>query len=158
MRKEILLAIVVGILAGLGVTYVVYTIRQTMLRSSTPSEIEQRRQQDSAPTPTPTSTSLSIRQPVPDFLTMEKSVRVVGKALPDSYIVVLAETGEFITTADKDGDFALSVDLQEGGNKLTIIATTPEGVQESAVATTVYITESVDPDLASTDDATTENE
>lgn len=140
MRKEILLAIVVGILAGLGVTYIIYTVRQAMLRNTTPSEIEQRRQ-ESAPTPSPTTSSLTIKHPTPDFLTSEASVQVVGKALPESYIVVLAPKGEYITTADKDGDFAITVDLQEGGNKLTIVATTPEGQQETAVATAVYLKE-----------------
>lgn len=147
MRKEILLAIIVGILAGLGVTYVIYSVRQAMLRSSTPSEIEQRRQ-ESAPTPSPTTSSLTIKHPALDFLTYENSVQVVGKALPESYIVVLAPKGEYITTADKDGDFAITVDLQEGGNKLTVVATTPEGQQETAVATAVYLTSPIESPVA----------
>jgi hypothetical protein len=138
MRKEIFLAIVVGILAGLGVTYLIYNLRQSMLRSSTPSEIEQSRQQE--PTPTPTSSSLVIKQPVVDFLTDQDSVQVVGMALPNSFIVVLAPSGEYISTADQDGDFAIAVPLMLGGNKLTIVATTPDGQQETAVATAVYST------------------
>ncbi len=148
MRKEILLAIVVGILAGLGVTYLIYSLRQSMLRSSTPSEIEQSRQQE--PTPTPTSSSLVIKQPGVDFLTDQDSVQVVGRSLPNSYIVVLAASDEYLTTADADGDFAVTVDLIEGGNKLTIVATTPEGMQETAVATAVYNTADLSGSTAAT--------
>ncbi len=139
MRKEILLAIVVGIIAGLGVTYAIYVVRQNMLRSSTPGEIEQSRQQEVSSSPTPTASNLTIKQPVPDFLTDQDSVQIVGKALPQSYLVILTETGEVITTADQDGDFAVTVDLIEGGNKLTVVATTPEGQQESLVVTAVYL-------------------
>lgn len=140
MRKEILLAIIVGILAGLGVTFGIYTLRQTLLRGSTPDKIEESRQKDQFATPAPSSSSLTIKSPTPDFLTNQKELQIVGKALPESYIVILAPTGEYITTADQDGDFATTIPLALGGNKITVTATTPEGQQESLVITAAYST------------------
>lgn len=145
MRKEILLAIIVGVVFGLGVTFAVYTLRQRFFRNTTPDAIEQSRQQgaNTNPSPTPNST-LSIQRPLQDFATDQNTVQIVGRAQSESLIVVLANNSEFVTSADKDGDFALQVSLVQGGNKLTVIATTSEGSQESAILNVVYA-----PDLTS---------
>lgn len=133
MRKEIILAIIVGVVFGLAATFGLYTLRQSIFRNTTPEAIEASKQGQQA-TPTPSSNArLTITSPEQDFFVEEKTTQVVGRALPDSIIVVLANNNEFITTADRDGDFAVTVTLTEGGNKLTVIATTPDGSQDTAV-------------------------
>lgn len=139
MRKEILLAIIIGIIVGLGITFGVYTLRQKLFQNDTASMIEESRQGSTSPSPTPL-TNLLIQQPEQDLLTREDSVQVVGRALPNSYIVILSNDTEYITTADKDGDFAQDVALVAGGNLLTIVATTPEGDQEQTVRNVIYST------------------
>ncbi len=143
MRKEILLAIIVGVVFGLGVTFAVYTLRQRLFRNTTPDAIEQSRNQGASnnPSPSPNST-LTIQRPLQDIATDQNSLQIVGRAQPSSLVVVLAGTGEFITNADQDGDFALTVTLVQGGNKLSVVATTPEGSQESTILNVVYV-----PDL-----------
>lgn len=140
MRKEILLAIVVGVIVGLAITFGIYTVRQQFFQNQTPSAIEESRLGGTGiPTPTPTST-LNIQQPKQDLLTAQDTVQVVGRALPNSYIVILAVDEEYITTADQDGDFSQEVALEAGGNKLTIIATTSNGEQETVIRNVVYST------------------
>ncbi len=140
MRKEILLAIIVGVVFGLGATFGIYTVRQSLFRNTTPEAIEASKLGvQSSPTPTPNN-RLNISNPAQDLFTQEKSTRIVGRALADSLIVVLAENDEFITTADKDGDFSVEVELIEGGNLLTVVATAPDGSQDSTTLNIVSTT------------------
>jgi hypothetical protein len=137
MRKEILLAIFVGLLVGLAITFGVYTVRQHMLRSKTVSEIEASRQLTATATPQPQLT-LALNEPSENLITDKTAVPVAGRAIPMSYVVIMVGTQEFITTADKDGDFAQTVNLQPDGNLITVTATTPEGKQETIARTVIY--------------------
>lgn len=148
MRKEILLAIILGIAAGLGLTLVLYTVRQRFGGNRTPSAIEESRQKSASPSPTSAS-SLSIQQPTNNLLTSEATVRIVGRALPQSYIIILTPNNEFFTTADQDGDFAQEVELQTGANLITVNSTTPEGQQETVSLSVVYSTVNLDGEVAS---------
>jgi len=144
MRKEILLAIVVGILVGLAITFGIYTIRQQLFRNQTPATIEESRSAGVA-TPTPTASStLTLQKPEQDFLTAEDSVQIVGRALPESYIVILANETEYITSADQDGDFSQEVALEAGGNKLTVVSIASTGEQETITRNVVFSTIDLD--------------
>lgn len=148
MRKEILLAIVIGLIVGLGITFGLYTLRQNLIQRDTASKLDGNRTNTDA-TPTPNMT-LTLTEPKPDLYTTDASLQVTGKALPHSYIVVLAQGNEAITTADQDGDFSVRVTLAAGGNKLTVIATTPEGKQEQLITSVVYSTANLDDTGATT--------
>jgi hypothetical protein len=138
MRKEILLAIIVGILVGLGLTFGLYLLRQQLGDNSTVDTIEQSRQGDATLPTEENLGTLIIQQPAVDMYTQEQELRIVGRAVPMSYIVALVGPEEFITTADDDGDFSLTVKLVAGGNRVSIVATSPDGSQETVVRSVVY--------------------
>ncbi len=143
MRKEILLAIIIGILVGLGVTFGLYLIRQRLGDTSTINTIEQSRQGENTTgnnNNEALSGTLTVQQPTADTYTTQSEIRVVGRAIPNSYIVVLSGENEFVTTADTDGDFSLIIQLVAGGNRVSIIATSPDGDQETLVRSIVYST------------------
>lgn len=140
MRKEIFLAIVVGIIVGLGITFGLFILRQRFLPNQTAREIEDSRQQVAAPTPTSLTSQLVIQQPNNNLLTKDSTVQVVGKSWPNSYITILAADEEYITVTDDDGDFSQEVELELGGNRLTVIATSQQGEQEELVLSLVYST------------------
>jgi len=155
MRKEIALAIVIGIIVGLGITFGLFYARERLLPNRTAEEIESSRQQN--PTPTPTlKTNLVVQQPKNNLLTAEKTIKVVGRALPDSMIVVLTDSNEYITSADLDGDFAVDIDLALGGNRVTVVATSPDGNQESVILSLVYSTVDLDAPPATEEGETEE--
>lgn len=146
MRKEIILAVIIGIIFGLGVTFGLYFVRQRVLPNETAQKIEESRQQPATPTPTPQAKTLIVQQPDMNLLTKEGMVQVVGKAWPNSYIVILAADQEYVTTADDDGDFSQEIELSLGGNRLTVIATSVQGEQEQVVLSVVYSTVDLNPD------------
>lgn len=158
MRKEIFIAIIVGVIVGLGITFGLYTVRQQLFNNRTAQEIENSRQQGAQSDDQPNSNmNLLIQQPDQDLFTQEKDVQVVGKALPESYIVILVGTREYITTADVDGDFAQTIEVDAGGNRVTIVATTQDGAQESVIRNIVYSTVDLNNNSA-TESATAETE
>jgi hypothetical protein len=152
MRKEIFLAIIVGIIVGLGITYGVYTLRQRFLPNKTAQEIANSRGQNPTPTPGTQQKTLTISRPENNLLTDQPEVKIVGRSAANSYITILAPSGEYITVADQDGDFAQDIELELGGNRLTVITILPDGQQEEIVLSVVYST----VDLNITDEATPE--
>jgi hypothetical protein len=72
------------------------------------------------PSPTPTSTPLAIliiTSPEDGEIVRTPSVQVVGTAPPGAAIVLdIALFGDRRTSADDNGDWVLTVDLQEGNN------------------------------------------
>ncbi len=137
MRKEILLAIVIGIIVGLGITFGLYVVRDRFQPRQTLQQIAG--QQNATPTPV-VDGNLQIQQPKNNFYTQDSTVRVVGRSLPNSYIVILADDAEYITTADQDGDFSQEIELTEGANRVTVVSTTPEGAQEQVILSIVFST------------------
>lgn len=140
MRKEIFLAIIVGIIVGLGITFGLYTVRQQIFPNKTAQEIITSRLQNPTPTPVMGQHNLVIQQPENNLLTDQSVVKIVGRALPESYITILVPGNEYVTVADQDGDFAQDVDLDLGGNRITVVAIAPDGQQEEVVLSVVYST------------------
>ena len=149
MRKEILIAIIVGVIVGLGITFGLFTVRQRIFPNTTAREINSSREQNPTPTPTATQRNLVIQQPENNLLTDQSSVKVVGRALPNSYITILTPDNEALTVADQDGDFAQDVELDLGGNRVTVVAIAPDGQQEEVVLSVVYSTVDLNADTAS---------
>lgn len=139
MRKEILLAIIVGIVVGLGITFGLYLLRERFQPRQTLQQIANLGQMEASPSPDAAGT-LTIQQPRNNFYTQDSFVRIVGRATPNSHIVILAEDAEYLTTADQDGDFSQEIELTAGGNRVTVVSTSPEGEQEDVVLSIVFST------------------
>ncbi len=156
MRKEIFLAIIVGIIVGLGITFGIYTLRQRFLPNKTVQEIANSRGQNPTPTPGVEQKNLTVSQPENNFLTDQPEVKIVGRTLPNSYITVFTTEDEFITNADQDGDFAQDITLGLGGNRVTIVSVLPDGQQEEIVLSLVYSTADLSLSPTATAEAETE--
>lgn len=153
MRKEIFLAIVVGIIVGLAITFGVYTLRQRFLPNKTVQEIANSRDQNPTPTPGVEHKNLTLTQPENNLLTDQPEVKIVGRTLPNSYVTILTQEKEAITVADQDGDFAHDVTLELGGNRVTVISSLPDGQQEEVVLSLVYSTADLDLNPTATPEA-----
>lgn len=117
MKKEIVFAVIIGLVVGLIITFGVYRARRAVSDSTTINV-------DSAtPTPTPISSqkeSFLLTEPVDETLTTESQTRVSGQTFPNAVIIVLTQSGETVGQADSQGNFSLNVPLLAGANLLTI--------------------------------------
>lgn len=138
MKKEMLIAVVIGFLLGLVITYGVYRLRiahnrrpNTPAATATPSA-----------TQTATDSLLTIHSPDDGLVQKEKQLTVTGSTIPESYVVLFVNNNENIRESDSEGNFSFEVTLDEGSNILSIQVLTEEGKtitkERTVVVTSLY--------------------
>lgn len=145
MRKEILLAIVIGLFVGLILTYGIY-VAQTALRR-TPSNDTQSQTLNASPEPS-AGGNLTILSPIDETVQTSQKVTVAGTTIVNSFVVIFINDEEHITTADASGNFSIEADLELGSNIITVHAIDEDG-QETTVERTVIVVLSEPSDTAS---------
>jgi hypothetical protein len=127
MKKEIILAIFLGFLVGLAITYGVYTANQAINGNSTKianTEPSPESTEPSIPTASPASLELTLEIAEPENYLVVKndSVEIKGNTLPNNFIAILGEEDELIVTADKEGFFKSEISLISGLNNIQVIS------------------------------------
>ncbi|PIP85377.1 hypothetical protein COT86_03195 [Candidatus Collierbacteria bacterium CG10_big_fil_rev_8_21_14_0_10_43_36] len=117
MRKEILLAVIFGIILG-GV--ILYGIN--LANKSATNLNENKTSATVAPisTPTPIQKSLSIVSPQNHSVTSDKLITITGRATPDSNITVISEIDDLIIETSPAGTFSAQINLIGGENTITV--------------------------------------
>lgn len=150
MRIEALAAIVIGVVMGLGITYGFYTLRSQALQNQQTTEV--------APTPTPTpepiNEQLLITSPTDESIVADPDLRISGNAEPNEMVVIFVNDDEYITQADEIGAFAQDVELQSGGNIITITVLAADGTQITEELHVVVSTADLNGDSSETPEAT----
>jgi hypothetical protein len=135
MKKELLLAIVIGLTFGLIITYGIYRARMTL---SQPPRTSQ-----SSPTPTAlpedNSANLRIVSPEDESVQSDKTITVAGATLPNSHVVIFINDDENITTADASGNFSIQGTLEAGSNVITVHVLDENGVTTVQERTVILV-------------------
>ena len=138
MRKEILLAVFVGITLGLMITFGIYQNSEnakTGQNNTTDQLVKNSVGTESATIQDP---QLVINSPEEDLFTNEAELIVSGSGIPNSFVVILINDVENITNTDESGNFSLKVKLTEGGNLIEINSINEDGKQISKQRTVIY--------------------
>lgn len=137
MKKEVLLAIVIGFGIGLLITFGIYTARTALQKQAAASPSPQ-----AAVTPAPSEkpSSLTITEPKADTLTDTDKVTVSGTASPEATVALTTADTQKIVVADKTGHFSSEVELSGGVNTITITSFAADGTKSQASTTIVYST------------------
>lgn len=121
MKKEVILAITIGFVLGLVITFGIWVANRSLKQTSTtviaPTPT-------SLPTalgasPTPAITGLMIVSPDDESITAVDKITVTGKTLPNSAVAILYEDGQTFATSDAEGKFSVEVPLVGGYNEIT---------------------------------------
>jgi hypothetical protein len=131
MKKEVFIAVLIGLSLGLIITYGVYRFR-TALTSKPVTNLEL------AATPTPDEsipTVLAWHNPEAGSVQTDTAVTITGTTIPSTFIVVFINNQDFVTTTDETGNFSIQTDLNEGGNiiRLHVVEESGEAVTEERV-------------------------
>lgn len=113
MKKEVLIAILIGFGLGLVIMYGLYRLRIAM--TDKPQAIEE----IVKATPSPTAEAeavIALHSPEDGSIQTETNTTVTGTTLPNSYVVIFVNEEDFITTADESGNFSLDAELELGSN------------------------------------------
>jgi len=145
MKKEVLLAIIIGITLGL---IIMAGVKFNSLKSFITGNEKQTTIAD-AVSPAPTSTitptpesdlTISILSPENESIIETSSVELTGKTSPLSTVVIIAEEDEIILQSGAQGEFETSVDLIGGENIIEITAYDSKGSEVKTDLTLTYTT------------------
>lgn len=117
MRKEVLYAIIFGIILG-GI--ILYGINLANKSVSPAPESTNTKNTDTSPTPTPTNSSLSIIFPQDHTVTGDKTTTLSGKAIPGSSIAISSESDDLIIETSPEGTFSAQINLVSGENNILV--------------------------------------
>lgn len=143
MRKEVVIAICVGFVIGLIITFGIYTANRALKQKSQP--IAELPKVDALPSPTVVSGPLlEISEPENNLVVKKNKITVSGKTDPKITLAILAEDYEDILLSDEEGVFSSEVPLTGGANEIKVVAINKNGEKEEKVITIVYTTAKIE--------------
>lgn len=138
VRKEVTIAIFIGLIFGLVVVGGIIRARQALKNVvSTSSRIIPK------PTSSPAehASDLFLEISTPDNQVFETDkITLSGKTNPAGYIVILGEKGEYITTPGETGNFSQEISLTKGANTIIITVYLENGTKVEKMLTAVSTT------------------
>jgi hypothetical protein len=127
MRKEILLAVFIGITLGLMITFGIYQ-NSERARVGQNNLTDQLINNPSGTQSAVVETSqLVINSPEEDFFSEAEEIIVSGSSSVNSFLVVLVNDREYIGNTDESGNFSIKVTLDEGGNLIEVNSLDEDG-------------------------------
>lgn len=137
MRKELIIAIVIGLSLGLILTFGIYTANQAIKQKKTVKTIEV---VQATPSPLPPA-ALIIENPENNLVVTKTPLTINGKTSPKAVIAVYSEENESFGQADENGLFAISLPLSAGSNKIIVQSINQDNLTETQKLTIVYTTQ-----------------
>jgi len=139
MRKELLIAIVVGLLFGLIIGFGIWransAIKKDQIATESTGVYEEKT--DDAPGQEPaTAADLVVSSPQEyDVITQNPAV-ISGLTSANTDVIISTESKDYIVTSKSGGDFSAEIQLSPGLNQILI--TSLENAQEQKILNLVY--------------------
>jgi hypothetical protein len=149
MRKEILVAVVLGILFGCLAAYGIWKAKAVISAKDAPSQVAS---DVVTPEEQNTATPTSITASVPSFSILEPQDMTViaqnpfiisGTSTPDTFLLISSDENDYLTKTTQEGRFTQAVMLDIGVNQITITNFEKDGRKQVATRTVVYSNELV---------------
>lgn len=126
LKKEMFLAIFLGLLLGSGAAFALVKLPKTFLANN-PTDSPTPTLEAQNPSPTTTfleeSLTLEILLPENQSLTENEEITISGKTKGNALVAISTPVDEVVVTAESDGAFSESVTLDGGSNEILIVAT-----------------------------------
>ncbi len=116
MRKEVLLAIIVGIALGAVILFGVNLANKSVSSPTT----SQNKNSGTKPTPTVANKSLTIVTPTNHSVTTQKQITITGRAHPSANLAIISELDDLLIEASPEGTFSAEINLEAGENVITV--------------------------------------
>jgi len=96
-------------------------------------------EEEAGPTPTPTALFLELTQPADGAEVTTNSINVTGKTIPGAVVSASIDEAVEIADVEQDGNFSVTVMLEEGPNLIEVIASDQQGNEKSSSIAVIYI-------------------
>ena len=125
MKKEVILAIIIGIFVGLGITFLLYNARQALIPTN--NSVTQSPEPTDEPTATPNNNLLVITQPEDQSVLTQAENKLTGSTLPNQIVVVFVNDSQEILQANDTGAFSTDIELENGSNVIRVVSVSSTG-------------------------------
>jgi hypothetical protein len=140
MRKEIIFAIVMGIIFGLVVAFGIIRANKAINKSgsqvTTTNELL-----EISPTPESQTLSITLTKPQDLGVETENPVTFSGISKPQTWIVISLAGSDYVLKTDEKGEFNASIDLDASLNFITVTAIDTNGLTFEKNIKTVFSSE-----------------
>lgn len=145
MKKEVVLAVTVGFVLGLIITFGVWTANKNLkpLITQNQNQPTPTPNQINAPTPALSQISISITSPENEFVTTDKNLTLTGLTQPELPVFITTETNQTVVVADTTGKFSYDISLEGGYNRLTASVFDSSGNSASKEIIVTYTTSKI---------------
>lgn len=136
MRKEVIIAILLGLSLGLVVTFGIWTANQAVKEKKTEQTVQV---VQTSPSPSPRA-ELVISSPENNIVVDKNKIEIAGRTASESVIAIFSEEYEAFTQADEEGFFSTTLPLAKGSNKITVTSIDKLDQEEEENLMIVYTT------------------
>ena len=140
MKKEILIAIIIGFILGLVITFGIWTANRSLQENTQTQTTEVNESQPIVET-SPTEEgqiSLIISSPENNTIVNQAKVEISGQTVAQATVIILFEEGEEVFQVDEKGEFSQEINLVGGANEIKITAFDAEGNETNKTLNLVY--------------------
>lgn len=135
MRKEVIFAVLIGLILGSILIYGIYTANKSVQNTNPDNSA------DISPTPTPSKASLvTITRPQDGTIITSPEATITGQLNQpkDTVLFIITESEEILINPSETGFFEESINLSRGGNFIQISAITNNGQRQDEYLNLVY--------------------
>ncbi len=153
MKKEVLIAIFVGLSMGLIITFGVYRVKNSI--TETPAaDLEENQLEVEA---TAAATILALHSPEDGTIQTGTELTVTGTTIPNAFVVLFVNDTDFISNSDESGNFSFKVELENGTNILRVHVLNDDG-GETVEERLVVVSDAFEKEAAANEEAATNEE
>ncbi len=146
MKKEVLIAIISGLILGLVITVGIYTANRSL------NVQRAKKQMQSVPTPSllpsTNNKSLNLTSHENFDLVDGSNLNLSGVALPGAIVALISEADNQIIAADKEGIFIFKTKLIKGFNEITLAAGDETGSLQTQNLVLTYSTSKIEAETS----------
>lgn len=119
MRKEVILAVIIGVLLGGVILYGINLANNSSKTDSVNSDFDENSQTSPSPTKNQENQIIFI-SPLNNSVVTEAQVTLKGTAKPNSNLAIVTENDDILTTTNGTGNFSSNINLILGENLITV--------------------------------------
>ncbi len=135
MKKEVLIAIFVGLSMGLIITFGVYRVKSSITEQPVADFVETAQKDEVVATPT----VLALHNPEDNSIQTEKELIITGTTIPNTFVVTFVNDEDYLSNSDESGNFSVKVELEDGENIIRVHIVNEDGgsvIEERLVVVT----------------------
>ena len=123
MKKEVVIAILVGLSMGLIITFGVYRVKNSITEAPIANLAENQLEVEA----TAAATILALHSPENGIIQTEKELTVTGTTIPNAFVVLFVNNSDYISNTDESGNFSFKIELEDGANILRVHVLSNDG-------------------------------